>query len=113
VRRIKAATGDHYVEMGVEEHFLIPGMENRCESHLCPQMLPVLCELEQGLSSGPEEHVVEDWTVLEDDWVEFSGHGENHMEVGCREDLGMYLCKPPCALDALALGAVPVATRVV
>lgn len=111
--RIKAATGDHDVDMGMEEHFLIPGMENGRESHLCSQTLPVLCELEQRLSSGTEEHVVEDSAVLEDDWAEFLGHGENHMEVGSREDLGPHLGEPPCALDALTFGAMPVATRVV
>ena len=71
--RIEAATCDHDVDMGMEEHFLIPGMENGCESHLSPEMFPVQCELEQRLSCGTEELVVEDSAVLEDDWMELLG----------------------------------------
>lgn len=59
-----------------------------------------------------ESQVLED-VVLEDDWMELLGHGKDHMEVVSRENLGPHLCEPLCASEALALGAVPVATRVV
>jgi|GEM_PF-7022100 len=72
-------------------------------------MFPVLGQLEQRSSSSPEQDVEKDSAVLEDDCVEFVGHGENHMEVVSGKYPGMPLREPPGALQALTLRAVPCA----
>ena len=65
------------------------------------------------LGRGLEQDVVHDRLVLERDGGDGRRHGEDDVEIRDRQQVGLTIGQPLGARQALALGAVPVATAVV
>ena len=64
---------------------LRPGVQHGEHADASAQMARVGSDLEQGLGSGPKQQVVEQTLVAECEWCQLLGHGEDHMDIGHRQ----------------------------
>src|ERR1039457_2930385 len=112
VRR-ESARGNGAVNVGMQEQVLSPGMQDADHADLSAQVFAIDGDLEQSLSAGGEQQVVEQTRVLQGQHVEFVGHREHDMEVAGGEKFSLAGRHPALARLRLALGAVPVSARVV
>lgn len=87
-------------------------MEHREETDLRSEMLGVEGNLQHGFSAGPEQQVVEELLVLEHQWRELVGQGEDHVEVADREQFFLPSGEPSVTGCDLTLWAVAIATGV-
>ena len=92
---------------------LVPGMEHAEEADLRAQMSRIARDLEQRCGTGPEQQAIDHLLVLQCKRSQFTRHREDRMDVAGRQQLALPLLEPADAGVALALRAVPVATRVV
>lgn len=67
----------------------------------------------EGLGGGAKEGVVNDLLILSGNGGNAVGQGENHMEIGNRQKLGLMPLQPLSFSERLTLRAVTVAARVV
>jgi len=65
-------------------------------------------DLQQGLSAGGEQQVVEQTRVLQGQHIEFVRHCEHDMEVAGGQEFTFASRQPALARLRLALGAVPI-----
>src|SRR3972149_7518740 len=76
------AAGDEAMEVDVEAQLLVPGMQEGDEADLPAQaMLRVAAESLERLRDGSEEHVEEDFLVVERQRIEEMGQGEDGVVV--------------------------------
>src|ERR1039457_4579841 len=73
VRR-ESARGNGAVNVGMQEQVLSPGMQDADHADLSAQVFAIDGDLEQSLSAGGEQQVVEQTRVLQGQHVEFVGH---------------------------------------
>ncbi len=66
---------------------LAPGMEHTDTPDFCPEMSRVVCELAEGFGDRTEKKIIQDPAVHGDQGIEFGGEGEDHMEIGNREEV--------------------------
>src|SRR5713101_9309217 len=99
--------------MRVEPEFLIPGMENAEEADLGTEVFRIASDFQKRLRTGAKQEIVDDLLVLQGQWRQPLGKGEDHMDVAGREKLLATRCEPAVASPRLTLWAVPVAARVV
>jgi len=64
---------------------LRPGVQHGEHADASAQMARVGSDLEQGLGSGPKQQVVKQTLVAECEWRQLLGNGEDHMDVGHRQ----------------------------
>src|ERR1700738_2515278 len=103
---------DHAMDMRVMPEILTPGMEHREETDLRSEMLGVDGNLQKGFGAGPEQQVVEELLVLQQQWRELVGQGKDHVEVADREEFFLARREPAVTGCDLTLWAVPIATGV-
>ena len=89
---------------------LSPGVEHIEEAGGYPQTLRIGGNGEQRFSDGAEEDVVDDLLVVEGHGGDGLGQSEDHVEVFRGQQFGLPLREPLGARQALALGAMAVAT---
>src|SRR5271169_975422 len=80
VRR-ESARGNGAVNVGMQEQVLSPGVQDADHADLSAQVFAIDSDLEQSLSAGGEQQVVEQTRVFQGQHVEFVGHGEHDMEI--------------------------------
>src|SRR2546430_13586194 len=97
----------------MQQKVLSPGVQNANHADLCPQVLGIGRDLQQGLRAGSEQQVVEQTRVVQGQHIEFMGNSEHNMEVAGGEELSLMSRQPTLARLRLALGAVPISARVV
>ena len=110
VRR-ESARGNGAVNVGMQEQVLSPGMQDADHADLSAQVFAIDGDLEQSLSAGGEQQVVEQTRVLQGQHVEFVGHREHDMEVAGGEKFSLAGRHPALARLRLALRTVPVSAR--
>jgi len=88
-------------------------MQHGGDADLCAEPLGIAAELQQGLRCCSEEHIEEPAPVVQGDSAELGGHGEDDVEVARGQDALHALLDPRSLAQALALGAVAIATGVV
>jgi hypothetical protein len=71
--------------MGMMSQVLRPGVQHRQYADASAQMARIGGDLQQGLGSGPEQQVVKQTLVAECEWRQLLGNGEDHMDVGHRQ----------------------------
>src|SRR5438132_9005838 len=98
---------------GCRSRFCPPGVQDADHADLGAQVFAIEGDLEQGLSAGGEQQVVEQTRVLQSQHVEFVGHSEHNMEVAGGQEFAFAGRQPALAGLCLALGAVPISARVV
>jgi hypothetical protein len=111
-RQIDTSCWDNDMEMGMEVEFLVPCMKDCGEADLRTKSLPAFGKIEERLRGSVKEHGIEAFRVLEDQWIEFMGESEDHMEVvGGQESIAPRE-DPASFSEALTLWTVSISTRV-
>ena len=82
----ESAGRDHTVDMRMMLQFLVPGVEDAEETDLGAQMPRMARDFEQGLGAGAEQQIVDDLLVLQGQRGEPTRKGEDHMDVGGRQE---------------------------
>ena len=100
------------MDMGMMQQVLPPGVQDRKESDLCPEMFGISGHFEQGLSTGAEQEVVEDLFVHECQLGKLVRQGEDDMDISNGQKFTVASGDPLVASSALTLGAVPIPTAV-
>ncbi len=77
----ESARGDGAVNVGMQEQVLSPGVQDADDADLGAQVFAVEGDLQQGLSAGGEQQVVEQTRIFQSQDVEFMRHSEHDMEV--------------------------------
>src|SRR6266851_2451588 len=103
----------HAVNMGMMLEVLTPRVQDAEQSDVGSQVLGVASNLKERRGTGAEEQVVEQPLVLQYQGRQLMGQREDDVEVGHGQQLGGARGQPSGACVALALGTVPVATRVI
>src|SRR5215467_1585285 len=98
-----------HVEVGVEE--LVPGMEDHDATQLAAEVVPT--ELEQRLTGGCKQEAEKALFIAQDERVEGVRQGKDGVKVRDWEQVGLAIGHPLGFGEALALGTVPIAARVV
>jgi hypothetical protein len=101
------------MDMRMSEQVLAPGVENAEDADFRAQVPGVRRDFQQGGGSSGEQEMVKDTGVVLRQEVEFVGNGEDHVKVRSGQQFLFPCGKPTLARLGLALGAVPIATRVV
>ena len=96
----------------VRKQSLSPGVKHGQKADPRSQMSTIGSDLEQGLGDGAKQESIEEALVLQTQGSESLGNGEHHVAVRYGQQLLGLLVQPAIAGGRLALGTVPVATRV-
>ncbi len=106
-----AAAGDEAMDMGVMGQRLSPGVQEGDEANPGAQALGG--ERRERLGGRSHEQAVDRLLVLESDLGRRRRQGEDHVEVGTRQQLGLTSGEPLRARRPLTLPAMAVSARVV
>lgn len=87
-------------------------MQDREKADLGAEVFGIGGDGLQCFRSGVEEDVIHRLLVLIGDRGNFPRHGEDDMEVGAVEQLGLAMLDPLCPGQRLTLWTVPIAARV-
>src|SRR4029453_2140961 len=98
-----------HMEVGVEE--LVPRMEDHDATQLAAEV--VSTELEQRLTGGRKQKAQEQPFIAQDEGVKRVWQRKHGVKVRDREEVGLTVCDPLRFGEALTLGTVPIAARVV
>ncbi len=109
----ESAGGSDAMDVGMMFHFLTRGMEHAEEADLGAETFGIASDLDQRCSAGAEQQTVDDFLVLQCQGCQETRHRENDVSVGRGKELLTTPLDPAQPGVGLALGAVPVTTRVV
>ncbi len=101
------------MDMRMVFHFLIPGVQHAEEADFGAEMLGITSDFDQCLSADTEQQTVDNLLVLECKGCQETGQGEHDVSVARREKFCLARLDPVLPGIGLALGAVPIAARVV
>ena len=87
-------------------------MEHRKKADLGSKMLRVEGNLQKSFGAGPEQQIVEEFLVLQQEWRELMRQGKHYVEVADGEQFFLASREPAPPSRDLTLGAVPIATGV-
>lgn len=90
-----------------------PGVQDTEDPDPPAHIMGVRGKLDERMGRGAEQDVVKVLLMTTDELTELVGHGEDHVEVGNRQELLTPLFPPPLGLMAMAFGATAVAAGVV
>jgi hypothetical protein len=101
------------VEVRMSQQVLSPGMQDRKEANVCPEVARIAGHLEQGLGTGAEQEVIEDLLVLQRQWGELVRQSKDNMDIGDGQKFVLTSHGPFIASAALALWAMAIAATVI
>jgi len=90
-----------------------PGMQHGGEPYSRTEVLGVGGDGDQGFGGGFEQQVIDDRCVVVGDVGDRPRQGEDDMEIGHRQQIGLAVGEPLLGSSGLALWAMPVAAGVV
>ena len=100
--RSETAGGEYAVDVRMKQQSLIPGVEHAEEANLNTEMPGIVSDLEQSLSTGMKQQIIDYLLVLQGEWGQFARQGKDDMHVGGRQKVAARL--EPAARAGLALG---------
>jgi len=109
----ESAAGDQDVDVRVIPQILGPGVQDGEDRRAGAEVAGIGGEGEQGLGGGAQERVVHRSLVRAGHRAEGVGQGKRNQEVGAGQETRAVAIEPASRLLAVALGTVPIATRVV
>ena len=112
VRR-QAAAGNDDVDMGMMGQRRSPGVQHGGEADAGAEMFGIGGDGRQRLGRRLEQQVVDGGLVLERDRRDRGRHGEDDVEIGNRQQLGVAVLQPSSGGGGLTLGTMAVAAGVV
>jgi hypothetical protein len=108
VIRGETAGWNHAVNMRVKLQGLTPRVEHAQETNLGTQMLGIGGDFQQRGGTGPEQQIVEDPLIMEDQSSQLVRQGEDHVHVGRRQQFSAAGGQPVVPCIGLALAAMAV-----
>jgi len=81
VIRSETAGGEHAVDERMKLQSLIPGVEHAEEANLGTKMPWIASDLEQSLSTGMKQQVIDHLLVLQGEWGQFARQREDGMHI--------------------------------
>lgn len=109
----QAAGRQNTMGMWVELQSLVPGVQHGEEADLRSQMTRIAGYLEECLRAGMKQQVEGHLLVLQSQRRQFTRQSEDGVHVSCGQQFPLPRTEPAQAGVALALGAMPVAARVI
>ena len=109
----ESAGGNYAVNVRMMLQLLIPGMEHAEEADLGTQVTRIAGDLQEGLRAGAKQQVVDHPLVLQCQRSQFLREREDDMDIVRGQQFPSPRLEPALAGVALALWAMPVATRVI
>ena len=109
----QCTAGDQTVEMEVLREVLSPRVQNRRDPDRAAEMPRVLPEGEQRVGGCAEEQRVDHARIALRERVHVVRQGEDHVEIGNRQQVGAPRREPPLGGERLTLRTMPIATGVV
>ena len=109
----QTAGGHHAVHMRMMLQTLIPGVEHAEEADLGAEVAGIASDLQQRLGAGLKQKVIDQLLVLECQRSQFAWQGEDDVDIAGGQQFLFAGVQPAQTGVALALWAVPVATRVI
>jgi hypothetical protein len=109
----ESAGGSDTMHMGMMFHLLTPGMEHAEEADLSAKTFGIASDLDQRFCAGAEQQTVDEFLVLQCQGCQETRHRKDDVSVGRGQELLATLLDPAQSGVGLALGAVPVATRII
>ncbi len=100
------------MDMGMKLELLSPGVKHAEESDFGTETEGIGGYGLQCLCAGVKQQIVEEFLVLQCQGGKFSGHGEDHMNIGRGQKLVTACFQPSLSGIALAFWAMSIATRV-
>src|SRR5271167_1428624 len=101
------------MNMGVGSELLAPGVQNTEEADLGAEVSGIASDFQKCFRTDAKQKIVEDLLVLQDQWSQPLGQGEDHMDVAGWEEFSLTRLDPTVAGSGLTLRAVPISARVV
>jgi hypothetical protein len=101
------------VQVRVVLELATPRMKDRHAADLGAEMLGVAGDIDKALRHGAKEQTIEQAWMVQDERAEVLGQGKNGVFVGRLQHFALPLGEPRGTGDALAFGAVPVATGII
>ena len=111
--RGQGAAGDQTVQMEMLREILSPRVQNRGDADRAAKVPRVTTEGEQGVGGRAKEQRVDHPRIALGERVEIVRQREDDVEVRNRQQVGPARGEPPFLGERLALGAMPIAARVV
>ena len=108
----EASRRDDAVDMRMSEQVLSPGVENAQDTDFGAQVLGVRRDFQQGGGGGREQEMVKVTSVVLRQEVDLVRDGEDHVKVIRGQQFLFPFGEPACTRLALALGAMPITTRI-
>jgi hypothetical protein len=87
-------------------------MQDGKETDVCSQVTRIAGYLEQGLGTGAEQEVIEDFLVLQRQWGELVRQSEDNMDIGDGQKFTLPSHNPLVASATLTLWAMAIATTI-
>src|SRR6266699_3811463 len=88
-------------------------MQDRKEADVGRQVARISGYLEQGLGTGAEQEVIENFFVLQRQWGELVRESEDNVDIGDGQKFTLPSHDPPVASATLTLGAMAIAATVI
>lgn len=101
------------MQVWVQYERLAPGVQNREDSQVSPEVLGIGRDLEQRLGGAVEQQIIEHLGVAQSQNVELLRQGEDDVKVGHRQQFVAPPLEPAFLLQVLTLRTVTVAAGVV
>jgi hypothetical protein len=101
------------MHMGMVHQVLTPSVEHHQTADTGSEVPGIGGNFEQCAGGGLEQNAVDHAWILQGQRCQFVRQGEYDVEVRHGQQFALPLLKPGCAGQSLALGAMPVAARVV
>jgi hypothetical protein len=90
-----------------------PGVQHTEDPDQPTDIMRIGSERDERLGRGAEQDVVQVLLMTPDDLPQLMGHGEDHVNVGDRQEFMPSLCHPGFGVEAMTRGATAVAAEVV
>lgn len=97
----------------MEEQILSPGVQDGGKTDLRAEVLFVKSNFLERLCRGIEQDGKDNFLIPQSQRIQFIGQGEDHMKILYWQQTFQTLVKPLRLFEALALGAMPVATGII
>ena len=111
--RSETAGGEHAVDVRMMLQSLVPGVQYGEEANLGAEMPGIVGDLEQSLSTGMKQQVIDHLLVLQGEWGQFARQREDGMHIVGGQKFSFARLEPAQTRAALASWTMPIATRVV
>ena len=82
------------------------------ETDLRTEVFRVASDFEKGFCTGTEQKIVDDLFILQHQWGQVAGQGEDHVQVARGEQFSLTRSDPAFPCGSLTLRAVPISAAI-